>query len=74
MVQNPSDQAVQSAPIGAANRGLMNDPMDVDVDIADPAAAVADAVADAAEDPPPHILQQLRMYRLHHVAARAMWH
>ena len=53
MVQHPLDQAVQSAPIGAANSGLMNDTTDVDADIADPAAAVADAVADAAEDPPP---------------------
>ena len=53
MVQNPSDQAVQSAPIGAANSGVMNDTMDVDADLVDPAAAVADAVADAAEDPPP---------------------
>ena len=53
MVQNPSDQADQPAPIGAAHSYGLHDTMDVDADIADPAAAVADAVADAAEDPPP---------------------
>ena len=53
MVQNPSDQADQPAPIGAAHSYGPHDTMDVDADIADPAAAVADAVAAGAEDPPP---------------------
>ena len=53
MVQNPSDHADQLAPIGAAHSYRPHDTMDVDADIADPAAAVADAVADAAEDLPP---------------------
>ena len=54
MMQNDAAQADQAAAIGeAAAIGAAHDTMDVDADVADPAAADPAAVAAGADDPPP---------------------